>query len=139
MNRLTVTANAGTAACEPAIFLPVTSLHVSVPRRSAPGLGIVPDPDDGTGLRRYSVVHLASGLAVFGCVTSRCSIHVQQAAGLLHVTGIDWQQPAATLTTTANLGPVRRRVLDTFGLCFDPETARATPCLGEWFGTGAVE
>jgi hypothetical protein len=29
-------------------------------------LGIVPDNDDGTGLSRYSVVHLGSGLAVFG-------------------------------------------------------------------------
>jgi hypothetical protein len=119
---------------------------------SAPGLGIVPDPDDGTGLLRYSVVHLGSGLAVFGCVTSRCATHTQRAIALMALSGIDWTQPAALLTEqpirptwqflldsyeprfdpeATQIGALRRFLLDALPLCFDPETAKAVRCLGD--------
>ncbi|HEY0002864.1 MAG TPA: hypothetical protein VGB74_20590, partial [Actinoplanes sp.] len=90
----------------------------------------VPDNDDGTGLFRYSVVHLGSGLAVFGCVTSRCATHVHQAVALMGASGIDWTQPPPILTAQP-LEVVRRFLLDSLGLCFDPETARAIRCLGD--------
>ncbi len=130
MNRTAATPGEDTTASTPDLFLPVTSPHGPVPRRSAPGLGIVPDPDDGTGLWRYSIVHLGSGMAVFGCVTSRCSTHVHQAVALMGASGIDWTQPPAVLTAQP-LETVRRFLLDTLGLCFDPETARAIHCLGD--------
>ena len=127
MNRLAATPPASTMVG----FLSVTSPHDPVPRHSAPGLGIVPDTDDGTGLYRYSVVHLGSGLAVFGCVTSRCAVHVQQAVALMGASGIDWTQPATALATEP-IEAVRQSLLDSLGLCFDPETGRAVVCLSEW-------
>lgn len=128
MNRLSRSTDA--AQNKPVMFLPVTSLHAPLPRRSAPGLGIVPDTDDGTGLSRYSVVHLGSGLAVFGCVTARCAVHVQLAVVLMGATGFDWTQPPTVLATQP-VEVVRRFLLETLGLCFDPETAQAVHCLGD--------
>jgi hypothetical protein len=130
MNRPAATPRQDTTASTPDLFLPVTSPHGPVPRRSAPGLGIVPDSDDGTGLLRYSVVHLGSGLAVFGCVTSRCAVHVQQAVALMGASGIDWTQPPAVLAAQP-VEVVRHFLLDSLGLCFDPETAQAINCLGD--------
>jgi hypothetical protein len=115
----------------PDMFLPAATSHEPVPRYSAPGLGIVPDINDGTGLLRYSIVHLGSGLAVFGCVTARCSEHVHQAVTAMGASGIDWQQPAATLKTDQRLDAVRRALLTDLVLCFDPETAKAIRCLGD--------
>jgi hypothetical protein len=137
MNRPVATLREDTAASTPDTFLPVTSPHGPVPRRSAPGLGIVPDNDDGTGLLRYSVVHLGSGLAVFGCVTGRCAVHVQRAIALMALSGIDWTQSPDDLVTRP-IEVVRRFLLETLGLCFDPETAQAVPCLGDLLGPGAA-
>jgi hypothetical protein len=130
MNRPATTPGEQTAAGMPDMFVPVTSPHAPVPRRSAPGLGIVPDNDDGTGLSRYSVVHLGSGLAVFGCVTSRCAVHVQRGIVLMALSGIDWTQSPDVLATQP-VEVVRRFLLDSLPLCFDPETARSIRCLGD--------
>lgn len=153
MSRSVTTLGADTAAVSaPVTFLPVTSPHGPVPRMSAPGLGIVPDLDDGTGLLRYSVVHLGSGLAVFGCVTSRCAAHTHRAIALMALSGIDWTQPAAVLAEqpirpiwqllldsyglsfdpeATQIGALWRFLLDALPLCFDPETAQAIHCLGD--------
>lgn len=130
MSRPTATPREDATASTPDMFLPVTSQHGPVPRRSAPGLGIVPDNDDGTGLRRYSVVHLGSGLAVFGCVTGRCAAHVQRAVAFMALSGIDWTQPPALLTAEP-IEAVRQFLLDSIPLCLDPETAQAIACLGD--------
>jgi hypothetical protein len=126
----------GITSNESVMFLPAASTQAPLPRRSTPGLGIVPDSDDGTGLSRYSVVHLASGLAVFGCVTSRCAVHVQLAIVLMGASGFDWTQSPAVLAAQP-VEVVRRFLLETLGRCFDPETTRAVPCLGDLFGSGA--
>jgi hypothetical protein len=132
MTRPVVTPCADMAASTPALFLPVTSPEVPLPRRSTPGLGIVPDSDDGTGLSRYSIVHLGSGLAVFGAVTARCGAHVREALDVMRSSGLDWEQPAVVLSADERLGVLRRDLLDELGLCFDPETGRAVVCLSEW-------
>ena len=113
-------------------MIPANLTHAPIPRHTAPGLVIAPDIDDGTGLRRYSVVHLGSGLAVFGAVTARCGVHVQQATEVMAASGIDWHQPATTVTADPRLAVLRNDILDEFGLCFDPETGRAVVCLSEW-------
>lgn len=113
-------------------FLPVVTEHAPAPRHTAPGLGLVPDVDDGTGLRRYSVVHLGSGLAVCGAVTARCGAHVHQAVEMMAACGIDWEQPTIVLSADGRLAVLRGDLLDELGLCFDPETGRAVACLSEW-------
>ena len=120
----------GTTSNQSVMFLPVTSTHAPLPRRSTPGLGIVPDRDDGTGLLRYSVVHLGCGLAVFGCVTGRCAVHVQLAVVLMGASGFDWTQ-SPTVLAAQPVEVVRRFLLETLPLCFDPETAQAIRCLGD--------
>jgi hypothetical protein len=97
----------------------------------------VPDNDEGTGLLRYSIVHLGSGLAVFGCVTSRCTVHVHLAVAMMGASGIDWTQPPTVLATEP-IEVFRRFLLETLGLCLDPETAQAIPCLGDLLGPGAA-
>ena len=117
---------------ESCYFLPAITEHEPALRQTAPGLGVVPDIDDGTGLRRYSVVHLGSGLAVCGAVTARCGVHVQQAIAVMASSGIDWGQPTVVLGADERLAVLRWDLLDELGLCFDPETGRAVACLGEW-------
>lgn len=141
-----------TTAAIPGMFLPVASSETPLVRQSALGLGIVPDPDDGTGLLRYSVVHLGSGLAVFGCVTGRCSAHAHRAIALMALSGIDWTQPPAALREqpieatwqflldsywlrsepeATQMAALWRFLLDSLPLCFDPEAGKATRCLGD--------
>jgi hypothetical protein len=51
--------------------------------------------------------------------------------------GIDWTQSPAVLAAQP-VEVVRRFLLDSLGLCFDPETALAAPCLGDLLGSGAA-
>jgi hypothetical protein len=137
MSRPTINPHAVAAVSAPVMFLPAASSQAPLPRRSTPGLGILPDSDDGTGLLRYSVVHLASGLAVFDCVTRRCAVHVQLAVVLMGASGFDWTQPPAVLATQP-VEVVRRFLLETLGPCSDPQTAPATRCLGDPPTAGAA-
>ncbi len=94
------------------------------------GLRIQPSPTDGTGLKRFDIVHESTGRVLCGPAGDRCPEHLDQALALVAATGIDWTLPDPA-TPNADTCLTMRASLLALDLCFDPETGRFRACPNE--------
>lgn len=110
---------------------PTTDLPVTSP--VPPGLAVRPEPDDGTGLARFTIYHAATGHRLCGPSGDRCVTHLNQALVIIADAGIDWTQDNPVPTARDRCIELNSRLRDELGLCFDPEPwiAKSKRCLGD--------
>lgn len=95
------------------------------------GLIVRADPVDCSGLHRYSIVHVSTGRVLSSGAAERCAVHVEQVLAIIdRYPGIDWALAAPYAAHRRDCLRIRSRLLE-LPLCFDPETDRIVPCLGD--------
>lgn len=108
----------------PTIDVPLTT---AVPD----GLVVRPEPDDGTGLARFTIYHAPTSLRLCGPAGDRCATHLNQVLDVITAAGIDWTQANSVPDNRARCMAMNDRLRDEVGLCFDPETAKSRRCAGD--------